>query len=277
MSPISTILNRKSNESSGSTSIFFSSSYSNKLATIPLTYRIRTANTKYLWENSEMRRLRRQFYAILILGFFSISIYLYFYTEKAAKQRCNFPAAYHEELLKMAHETRLILKGQKISHFLCYESLWAALRRQKLFPWSSKIIFCILNEDLNKIDENYLIRSFRLKGYALNYDNSEGMYTLQSEKYKGHVEIVVFEVAKPMPGHNLDPLKGNQLRRIGWKRRLLPPESDGLDSFPEALIQQPLPLGTLDKFQFPVPREQIEIQKYHYRDNWWKEVRPEGC
>jgi len=70
------------------------------------------------------------------------------------------------------------------------------------------------------------------------------------------------------------------LRRVGWKRRMLPPDCEGMTSlecFPPRLIAPPLPLREFGGFVFPVPREGIEIQKYHYPDNWWKEVLPKNC
>jgi hypothetical protein len=70
------------------------------------------------------------------------------------------------------------------------------------------------------------------------------------------------------------------LRRVGWKRRMLPPDCEGMTSlecFPPRLIAPPLPVKEFGGFVFPVPREGIEIQKYHYPDNWWKEVLPKNC
>lgn len=69
-------------------------------------------------------------------------------------------------------------------------------------------------------------------------------------------------------------------RRIGWKRRLLPPACENLqslDCFPPRLIRPPLPMKEFSRALLPVPREGIELQKYHYKDNWWKEIIIKNC
>lgn len=70
------------------------------------------------------------------------------------------------------------------------------------------------------------------------------------------------------------------LHRVGWKRRLLPPDCDyspTLDCFPARLALAPLPLKLFGTRAVPVPREEFEILKYHFPDNWWKEVKPLNC
>ncbi|CAG2054732.1 unnamed protein product [Timema podura] len=57
----------------------------------------------------------------------------------------------------------------------------------------------------------------------------------------------------------------NMLRRVGWKRRMLPPnceEMTSLECFPPRLIARPLPLKEFGGYILPVPREGIEIQKW---------------
>lgn len=69
-------------------------------------------------------------------------------------------------------------------------------------------------------------------------------------------------------------------KRIGWKRRVLPPDCKAMKSlecFPPRLIMPPLPKKEFGGYIFPVPREGIELQKYHYELNWWKEVKPTNC
>lgn len=69
-------------------------------------------------------------------------------------------------------------------------------------------------------------------------------------------------------------------KRIGWKRRILPPHCDwtpSLDCFPTHLIEMPLPQKQLGKYKYSVPMGGIEIQKYHYSHNWWKTVETKNC
>ena len=48
-------------------------------------------------------------------------------------------------------------------------------------------------------------------------------------------------------------------------------------SFPARLVEQPLPKSRFRFFNMSVPREENEILKYIYPDDWWKVVRPSGC
>ena len=59
-------------------------------------------------------------------------------------------------------------------------------------------------------------------------------------------------------------------RRIGWKRRFLPPDCnlESLDCFPPRLIIPPLPIKEFGGSLIPAPREGIEMQKYHYKNNF---------
>lgn len=70
-------------------------------------------------------------------------------------------------------------------------------------------------------------------------------------------------------------------RRIGWRRRFLPPHCDwspSLQCFPVNLVDDsPLPRKRLGHYSYPVPMGHIELQKYHYTDNWWTEVKPKNC
>jgi len=70
-------------------------------------------------------------------------------------------------------------------------------------------------------------------------------------------------------------------KRIGWKRRLLPPMCDwtpSLDCFPTYLIDKPfLPKKQFGNSFFNVPMGGIEIQKYHYADSWWKIIYTKNC
>ncbi|KAF4524835.1 hypothetical protein B566_EDAN014318 [Ephemera danica] len=91
------------------------------------------------------------------------------------------------------------------------------------------------------------------------------------------VKLIVFEEDSKtarVPGGR------GMLRRVGWKRRVMPPDCEGiafLECFPPNLVTPPLPTKLFGGINVPVPHEGIEIQKYHYADNWWKEVIPSNC
>ena len=93
--------------------------------------------------------------------------------------------------------------------------------------------------------------------------------------FMGVLQLVVFAVDK-----NIEKNGEAMYHRVGWKRRLLPPDCDyskTLECFPARLAHAPLPLKLFGSRTVPVPREEFEILKAHYPDNWWKEVKPLNC
>lgn len=91
-----------------------------------------------------------------------------------------------------------------------------------------------------------------------------------------HVQLILFErLPMGVDAEDTEP----QLRRIGWVYRLLPPNSDALDKFPHRLVIAPptLPLLNFGNLRLPAPRETIEILKYHYKNDWWKDQKPANC
>lgn len=184
----------------------------------------------------------------------------------------------------------------EIRNFLCYETLWSALQRanedkdklSRLKLSNACFNLCVLNEDIIKHDELILFRRFRNMGITIQYIHSDGIYILRptskliSELKKTdqptdnvneadlhptlftiHARIHVFE-------------KDSQLemyRRIGWRSRILPSTMcKQLHCFPTSLVDgsDQLPkLEYLPSLLLNVPREGLELQKYHYPDTWW--------
>ncbi|XP_014289448.1 uncharacterized protein [Halyomorpha halys] len=192
-------------------------------------------------------------------------------TQKTYTQTCNHSEKFHQSLHSLADRVHNVLASIGLTHFLCYGSLWGQLRSSKSLPWESDIEYCLLNEEIITRDEVYLARIFRSKKMNLEYDITEGVYTITDTDFVGgKVQLIVFEK---------DP-QINMLRRVGWKRRVLPPDCESLPSlncFPPRLATPPLPLKEFGGYIVPVPREGIEIQKYHYPTNWWKEILPKNC
>lgn len=189
---------------------------------------------------------------------------------------CNLNAKIKGETEDIFYRTLLALKSLHVeSYFLCYDSLWAALIQNKPFNWSHFIEICILNEELTeKVEEATLIRAFKREGLSISYSSSVGEYLVSEfegngESSEPRVKIYLFE--KESSSENY--------KRIGWKHRLMPPDSCSMvHCFPSHLLDQPLPLVKFLKAQIPVPREKIEIQKYHFPNDWWKPDRtPEQC
>lgn len=161
------------------------------------------------------------------------------------------------------------LKALNLSYFLCYNSLWGALKVKGPLPWQSTLELCVLNKELSAIDEGFLARTFKRYGLTLSYNSAGGFYTV----FKGNnvdpsVTLTVFE----------EDLVTHQMRRVGWIHRMLPPNScDELHCFPPDLISKPLPTTKFSKYVMPIPRDGIEIQKYLFPFSWWKEITPANC
>ncbi|KAG8259732.1 uncharacterized protein LOC124356991 [Homalodisca vitripennis] len=186
-------------------------------------------------------------------------------------QTCHHSEAFQDGLHALGDRVHRLLVSLGLTHFLCYGSLWGQLRLSRTLPWERDIELCVLNEEMALKDEVFLERQFRKNNMQLAYDSTDGKYTITDDTLPdARVELIVFEE---------DPMVA-MLRRVGWKRRVLPSDCESLPSlscFPPRLIKTPLPSREFGGYIIPVPREGIEIQKYHYPDNWWKEVLPKNC
>lgn len=191
---------------------------------------------------------------------------------KLLNGKCQVLPEIADNLIVLMADTHKILKQLQITHFLCYGTLWGVLKMQMLLPWEDNVEFCAVNEELSRFEEAYLIKMFRKNNLVLSYDSQDGVYEVyRPDKLTlGILRIIVFEK---------DP-ELDMMKRVGWSRRLLPPDCDyspSLHCFPPRLIEPPLPVAIVNQIQYHVPREEVEIQKYLYPDTWWKEVKPSQC
>ncbi|XP_052861978.1 uncharacterized protein LOC128268797 [Anopheles cruzii] len=190
---------------------------------------------------------------------------------------CNKTEMYRHELERLFERVHRLLVQHGLTHFLCYGSLWGQIRMARMLPWREKAEFCILNDELLRHEEARFMRNFHSNELRIHYLHSEGIYRIfANEPTSRHysvppfVELIVFQ---------LDDTQG-MYKRIGWKRRILPPQCDwtpSLDCFPVNLLQGSLPSRPLGNSLYTVPMGGIELQKYHYPENWWKDVNVRNC
>nr|CAD7395658.1 unnamed protein product [Timema cristinae] len=204
---------------------------------------------------------------------------------------CPHPEQFQDQLHQLADKVNRVLTSLQLTHFLCYGSLWGQIRLSRSLPWEADVEFCLLNEELSLHDEVFLARAFKKHKLDMKYNSAEGLYMITDPQFEGgNIQLIVFEedttttlnaASLPPPNHFVNPykltasvntldLQINMLRRVGWKRRMLPPnceEMTSLECFPPRLIARPLPLKEFGGYILPVPREGIEIQKYHYQQN----------
>ncbi|KAK7081884.1 hypothetical protein SK128_025118 [Halocaridina rubra] len=187
---------------------------------------------------------------------------------------CLVPKEQRRWLFHLLSTVSSLLSHLAITHFLCYDSLWGAVQESGPLPWDAHAHLCALNEKVAVHDEAELLRAFRRRGLALEYSSAEGQYTIKNssaipDKWEAPtIQIILFE----------EDDRVHMLRRVGWKRRVLPPDCDAhpsLQCFPPNLVALPLPERPFGPLTLPAPREDIDLLKFHYPDTWWRPLLPQ--
>jgi hypothetical protein len=218
---------------------------------------------------------------ILSLAIIALIIILIFYSSmfhhnagisgSSSEVICDQDDSVKQEMADVFRRSVASLRSLQLQPFLCYDSLWSALNSDtQSFAWKTYNEICLRNEDVSKIEEAAVIRAFQRQSLNLVYFSSTGEYEVSNlPSGQMRVKIILFEK---------DAVTKN-MRRVGWKHRLIPPDSCALiHCFPPHLLHPPLPAKSYYKISIPVPRDEIEIQKYHYPDDWWKSNRdPKEC
>ena len=175
---------------------------------------------------------------------------------------CSYPEEQRKDIMELASIVHQVLTKEVISHTLCYGSLWGALRGKSMLPYDPDLDFCVYNEDLGKVDEQYFYRIFRKEGVGISYSAYDGVYTVSYGRATG--ELVLFELSDDFVF----------LQRVGAARLL---QEENRERFPSKFMAPPLPKLEFGPHNIPVPAGGIEIQKYFYPEDWWKEIKPKGC
>ncbi|GIY39286.1 uncharacterized protein CDAR_402111 [Caerostris darwini] len=171
-----------------------------------------------------------------------------------------------ENLLEI---TQKPLQDLKLTYFLCYNSLWGALKVKGPLPWQNSVELCVLNKEIAAIDEGFLIRTFKRHDLNIVYNSAGGYYRITKfDELFPSATLTVFE----------EDSITNQMRRVGFIHRMLPPNAcEELNCFPPELIASPIPTTAFGDVFVPAPRDGIEMQKYLFPYTWWKEVTPVNC
>jgi hypothetical protein len=206
---------------------------------------------------------------VIYVSFTFVGFVTYYLVRMPDRQRwfekpapCSFPEDVQEDFIEMAARISELFEEQGISYFLCYGTLWGALRMKKMLPWDNDLDICVLRQDIHKVADLTLHQFFRMKDLGISYKSKEGVYDIRFGKARG--DIVVFDYSSDF----------EWVHRIGWATRILPIEED---RFPSRLIAPPLPKQKFHNLNLPVPRESLAIQKYFYPHDWWKIVKPPNC
>lgn len=182
------------------------------------------------------------------------------YFQEVTCQHDEYTLKLFEEL---ADRMSQMLKKLGITYFLCYGSLWGALKFQQTLPWDRNIDMCVIYHQIASIDEQTLHQAFKQQGLDYYYNSRRGKYVVSYKTVTG--EITVFEKV------------GTHVERVGWEKRLFPHLYLNYQNFPYLLVEKDLPKIKFNNLYMPVPHQEYELQKYLYPENWWKEVKPKGC
>ena len=177
---------------------------------------------------------------------------------------CNFTSDLELETIEMADKIQQILQRNHVTYFVCRGSLWGILRFQKLQPWDKDLDICLLYDEWNLIDAGYMYRQFRWEQLGLSYNGRQGIYEIRYGRSKAN--LIFYDW--------VDNTK-EWLQRIGWENWIFQKWRNR--KIPAKLIKVPLPHMKFYQLRLPVPHSGIELQKYLYPNDWWREVRPPGC
>ena len=211
---------------------------------------------------------------VLVGGAVGLYVYLNlksfaYYTNKPwhPVTKCQNTEQEMQQLLNLTFQVHQILDSLEIEHWLMYGSIWGAMRVQAPLPWDNDVDFGFHGEGrFSEYSIGQVIAPFKAKGLSVNNKwFQSGTLTVSKDDWPLTVDMFAFYNNK------------------GWMQRR------GLESwiawlnyrthhtYPAWVVELPLPKSRFGFFNISVPRGGIEIMKYLYRDNWWKEVKPQIC
>lgn len=168
---------------------------------------------------------------------------------------------YQKDMHRFTHKIHTILDRLNIKHFLCYNALWGQIRYRRMFHWQSQIEICVVRKDANHF--NGLEEVFQDEDIDIIYKSRKAEFLLNTEHIRGQVNLILFQLDEDSSSYY----------RPGWQYSVVP-----ADVFPANLINsKELPLKPFGGYQLPVPLHDVEIQKYHFPDTWWKAEDPVFC
>lgn len=205
---------------------------------------------------------------IVVIVFFAI-VHILWNSSNSEVLDCLLSTEDLKKVENLLKDVQAPLQDLKLTYFLCYNSLWGALKVKGPLPWQNGLDICVLNKELSLIDEGFLIRTFKRHNLNIAYNSAGGFYKVQRfSELLPSATLTVFEE---------DPITF-QMRRVGFIHRMLPPTAcEELNCFPPELIVNPMPKASFGELNVPVPRDGIEMQKYLFPNSWWKEITPINC
>ena len=173
-----------------------------------------------------------------------------------------------EDLLRLIRTVHLVddaLNELHLTHYLLYGSLWGALRVKGPLPWDTDADIGINGDELCACESMRFKKAFTKRGLSVKYVPLHGRYRATD----GHeeIDIMIF----------VDYWRDGMMRRTGWETWPFFVNYRWHHTFPSWLVEPPLPQVPFAGRNMSVPKGGVEIQKWLFRNNWWKETKPLGC
>ena len=166
------------------------------------------------------------------------------------------------EGLKVTVQIRCVL----LFEVLCsiFSSLWGAHRVGNPLPWDTDIDIGLMSDELKRINQEQLFQAFKGKNISIGYRIWLGSFYVERGDARG--DLMVFQETR-----------FNEIWRTGLEPYVLYLHHSWYHKFPAELIERPLPKVRFAGVEISVPRKKMEIQRYHYPNDWWLQKKPKGC
>lgn len=181
--------------------------------------------------------------------------------------RCSHSDQEMVQLVNLTYQVHTILDSLGIDHWLMYGSIFGAHRARGPLPWDYDVDIGIKGEQFSKMTFTDFLAPF-IKAAGIEYINHlarNGLLVFEKAGWPLHVDTFTF--------YNYHGMRV----RPGWAAWLLFVNYRLHHTFPSSLVESYMPKMRFGFFNISVPRDGVEILKYLYRSNWWKEVKPIGC
>lgn len=143
--------------------------------------------------------------------------------------------------------------------------MWGALRYQAPLPWDTDVDLGVQRKDIERVPKNLFRYFFYSKNISIYYSTWGGYYRVT--RNGARADLMLFDYFS----------NNGYIERVGLESYIFYVNYKKMHAFPSRLVQKPLPMLPFAGRDMPVPRDGLEVQKYHYPYDWWKESKPIGC
>lgn len=214
---------------------------------------------------------RNFIFAIIIVNmpvvcyiYYKLNLVNYAWYNRRSAMHCRTPPEDMNKLIELSRDLHYSLVKLNITHWLAYGSLWGAIRYRNPLPWDTDVDIGVLQDDIKSM--SVLKEELMKKEMHLQYSYWGGFYRVT--RGSARADLMLF--------HSFNNRNG-LMERVGIEAYVCFINYRKMHTFPSRLVQGPLPKMLFAGAVMPVPNGGLEIQKYHYPYDWWKESKPLGC